>query len=159
MTLLGLSQYIPADKLVPIIIHADSDSSCGPKQMLMLSNYIKIVHGDRFYSCNCVTNYKCYSLFVRLICFSTLREIMRLMNLRLHTEALMLQYDLCQNQCIYVQFQCKDHGACKLSRPLVKPTWKYQIYSSINKLRIWILVIIITGTWHAEMWRTNDRAD
>lgn len=37
-----------------------------------------------------VTNYKCYLHFARLIRFSTLREIMRLMNLRLHTKALML---------------------------------------------------------------------
>lgn len=73
--------------------------------MLALSNYIKIGHGDRFHShCNCVTNYKCYLLFVRLICFSTLREIMRLVNLSLHTKALMLQHDLHQKQCIYVQF-------------------------------------------------------
>lgn len=92
--------------------------------MLMLSNYIKIVHGDRFHS-RCVTNYKCCLLFVRLICFSTLREIMRLVNLRLHTEALVLRHDLHQKQCICVQFQCKDHGACKLCRALVKLTQKF----------------------------------
>lgn len=125
VTLLGLSQYVTADKLVPIIINADSDSPCRPKQMLMLSNYIKIVHGDRFHSR--VTNYRCCLLFVRLICFSTLREIMRLVNLRLHTKALMLQHDLHQKQSIWVQFQCKDHGACKLCRALVKPTQKFRI--------------------------------